>query len=76
MATNASSLMTDSNAIASTIPWWFSVLSTSRVPNRIANAASIAAISIALSMYWTLAGDGDIDNTSKPNATAFNCSAM
>ena len=42
-AMKATSLTSDSSAIASTMPWWCSVASTWRVPKRIANSASSAA---------------------------------
>ena len=47
-AMNASSLTTDSNAIASIMPSWCSVTSIFLVPNRIAKTAIAAATSNAV----------------------------
>ena len=43
-ARNASSLTSDSNAIAATMPWWCSAASRWRVPKAMVNAARIKAI--------------------------------
>jgi len=42
-ATNATSFTSDSSATARIMPWWCSVASICRVPNRIANSASSSA---------------------------------
>ena len=57
------------------MPWWFSLLTTSRVPKRIENAASSAAMNIALSRKNEASDAGAPERTSKPKATAFNWSA-
>lgn len=43
-ARNASSLTTDSKAIAATMPSWRSVVSRWRVPNSTVNAARVSAM--------------------------------
>ena len=75
-AAKATSLTSDSTAIASIRPWWCSVASTARVPNRIENRASSRATYSAVS-----ASSGPCPppaapaSTSTLMATALNCSA-
>jgi len=57
------------------MPWWFSLAATVRVPNRIANTASSAAVISALSSSgqgWWASGTA---STCSENAAAFSCSA-
>jgi len=74
IATNASSLTSDSSAIASTIPRWCSVASIRRVPNRIAKAASSSATYRAGSAYHCAASGCPL-STPTLIPTALNCSA-
>ena len=74
IATKATSLTSDSSAIASTMPRWCSVASMRRVPNRIANTASISATYRAGSAYQSAATGWPL-STPTLMPTALNCSA-
>ena len=74
IATKASSFTSDSSAIASTMPRWCSVASMRRVPNRIANTASISAMYSAGSLYHS-APSGLPLSTPTLMPTALNCRA-
>jgi hypothetical protein len=82
-ARNASSLTSDSKAIAATMPSWCSAASRCRVPNAIVNAARISATQRAVSCITgsasTLAGmrmSGYCSMMVKLLDTAFSCSEM
>ena len=75
--TSASSLNTDSAAMASTMPGWCSVASMPRVPNRIANSASMSATPSIVSEYQCGATPGGLPvSTSMLMEMAVSCSAM
>ena len=82
-ARNATSLTSDSKAMAATMPSWRSEASRCRVPNRIVNVASRSAIQNAVSAWIGTASrcagittSGYWTRMVKLLDTAFSCSAM
>ena len=73
-ARKASSLTTDSTAMAATRPSWRSVLSRWRVPKAMVKPASTSAISSAVSKPPSPASGVPV-SSAKPLATALSCSA-
>ncbi|MNN53510.1 hypothetical protein D3C81_1682710 [compost metagenome] len=73
-ATIAISLIIDSNAMASIMPWWCSVASTCRVPNRMANKAINSATYSAGSLSTPLPPASPL-STCRLIATALYCNA-
>ena len=71
----ASSLTTDSRAMASIMPWWCSVASTWRVPNRAANSAISRATYKAGSVKKPVLPTPLPVSTPRLSATALYCSA-
>ena len=74
-ATIATSLTSDSSAMASIMPWWCSVASTWRVPNRAANRAISRATYSAGSAAIPTWPASWPDSTVRLIATALYCSA-
>ena len=75
-ATNAASLTTDSNAIASIMPLWCSVASTCRVPNRMVNTARMIAVSSAVSPPIASTSPRSPPTMLHAWASALNCRAI
>ncbi len=77
MARNASSLTTDSSAIAATMPSWRSEASRCRVPKAIVKPASSRAMYKVLSCHHGAPAEPSVPVSSmKPPAIALSCSAM